>query len=94
MQNAVEALLGLQLLFDDRHQDINTDRDPDLRLHRVVTGAVKVLDAEVLLYPLKEQFHFPTALVEHGNSNGRKLKVIRQKDKTLPRLGVDVMNPP
>ena len=54
LQNAVETSLGLELLFHDGDQHVDTDGNPDLRLHRVVAGAIKVFDAQVLLNPFEK----------------------------------------
>ena len=94
LQNAVEAPLGLQLFFHNRHQHINADGNPNLRLHRVVAGAVKMFDAQVLLDPFEEQLHLPTALIEQGDGQGGKLKVIGQKDQALAGVRVHVMDAP
>ena len=51
----------MQLLFDNRNQHIGGHGTPDLRLHRILAGAQKTLDAQVLLDPLEEQFHLPAA---------------------------------
>ena len=53
LQNVVEALVGLELFFQNRHQNINTNGNPNLRFHRVFAGAIKVLDPQRLLDPLK-----------------------------------------
>jgi hypothetical protein len=49
LQNTVETSLGLQLFFHDRHQHIDIDGNPNLGFHRVIAGAVKMFDAQVLL---------------------------------------------
>ena len=61
LQNAVETFVGLHLLFHNRYQHIDADRNPNLRFHRVVTGSIKVFDAQVLLNPFEEQLYLPTA---------------------------------
>ena len=43
------------LFFDNRHHQVDADRDPDLRAHRAGVGAVKRLDPQVLLDPLEEK---------------------------------------
>ena len=49
----VQSFLGI----DDQH--ISADRDPVLRLDRVLVGAIKVLDSAVLLDPFEKQFDQP-----------------------------------
>ena len=40
---------------EDRNQHINAEGDPDLGLHRVLVGAEKCLDAQMLLDPFEQQ---------------------------------------
>ena len=44
----------MELFFDDGHKQVHRDRDPDLRLHRVLGGAEEALDSQMLLDPLEE----------------------------------------
>jgi hypothetical protein len=39
----------MQPLLDDRHQDVDRDRDPHLRLHGVLVSSEERLDPQVLL---------------------------------------------
>ena len=64
-------MIEVQALFDDGHQDIDRDSDPDLSLHGIVAGAIKGLDTKMLLGPLEEQFHLSTTAVELGDSQRR-----------------------
>jgi len=57
----------MKLLAHDRHQHVDAYRDPHLSLDRVVARAEEMLDSQVLLDPLEEQFHLPSALVQLGN---------------------------
>jgi hypothetical protein len=50
---------------------VNRDRNPDLRLHRVLAGAVEGLALQVLLDPLEEEFDLLAALVDCGDSKCR-----------------------
>ena len=45
LQNFVHAPVELVFFFYDGHQDVDADCNPDLRLHRVVGGAVERFDA-------------------------------------------------
>ena len=45
----------LEPFLHDSDQHVCADGDPDLRLHGVLAGAQKCLDAQVLLDPLEEQ---------------------------------------
>src|SRR5713101_763705 len=76
LQNVVQAAFELEFLFDDGHEDVDTDGNPDLRFHGVYGGAVDGLDTQVLLDPLEEEFHLPPALVEFGNGQRVQHKVV------------------
>ena len=52
----IETLVQSELLFDDRHEKVNREGNPHLRLHGVGGGAVESLDVEVLLDTAEEQF--------------------------------------
>ena len=73
----------MQFLFDDGDQHIGRHRAPDLRLHRVLAGAQEFLDAQMLLDPLEEQLHLPTALVQRGNGQWRQAGIVGQKHQRL-----------
>src|SRR4249920_3263072 len=63
LEQSVERGLQAEALFDDGNQDVDGNRDPYLRPHRVVRRAVKLLDPKMLLYPFEKQFDLPAALV-------------------------------
>ncbi len=46
-------MIKMQAFFRDGDQDVGRYGDPYLRLHSVLAGAEKHLDAQVLLDPLK-----------------------------------------
>ena len=64
---SVERGFQLQLLFDNSNQNVGSDGAPHLHLYRVLAGAQKFLDTQMLLDPLKEQFDLPAVLVKVGN---------------------------
>ena len=53
LQQSVEGGLQGKALLDDGNQDIDGNRDPDLRLHRVVGRAVELFDPKMLLDPFE-----------------------------------------
>jgi hypothetical protein len=81
LQKCIEWDLQRQALLDDRGDDIDRDRNPDLRLHGVLGGPVKRLDSKVLLDPTEEQLDLPTELVDLSDSQSGKREVIRQEDQ-------------
>jgi len=60
----------MQALFENRHQQVNRNRDSDLGAHGVLAGAIERFDAQVLLDPFEEQFDVPATVV--------KLRKVRQ----------------
>src|SRR5450759_3021498 len=88
LQNFAETPFALQFLTNDGHQNIHTDRNPHLGLHRVLACAVEAFDAQVLFDPFEEQFHLPSALVQRGNGQGAQIEVVRQEDQAAVVLGV------
>lgn len=64
--------------FGDRHQQVGAQRSPDLHLHSVRIGAEET--AQVLFDPAKEQFDFPTVLVEQRDGQRIEGKLIGKKD--------------
>ena len=47
----MKAIGQMQAFLGNGDQHVSADRDPDLRLDRVLVGAIKRLDAQVLLDP-------------------------------------------
>ena len=52
-------------------------------IHRVLAGAEKVLDAQVLLDPFEKEFDLPAAFVKVGNRSRRQHCFVGQKDERL-----------
>src|SRR4051794_26109824 len=73
----------MKTLLDDRHEQVDGDRDPDLSLDGVLGSAEEGLDAEMLLDPFEEEFDLPTTLVERANRCRWKLEMVRQKHQCL-----------
>ncbi len=73
----------MKSFFNNRDQHISGQRNPNLRLHRVLARAVKRLDSEMLLDPFEEQFHLPTTLVQRRNRGGWQVHVVRQKGEAF-----------
>jgi hypothetical protein len=90
LQDLRQTKFQSKLFADDGDQHVNADGNPDLRLDRVVTGAEKVFDPQILLDPFEEQFHLPAALVQLGNGEWRQVEVIGEKDQGLAGLRVSI----
>ena len=82
------------LLFGNRHHQIDADRDPDLRAHRVGVGAVKRLDPQVLLDPLEEKFDLPAVLVDRGHGQRGQLEMVGDEGQRFSGFRVHVADAP
>jgi len=61
-----------------------------LRLHRVLAGAIKGLDAQMLLDPLEKQLHLPTLFVDVGDGQWRKREIVGQELQSPVGFGIVV----
>jgi hypothetical protein len=64
------------MFFDDCHQHINGDGNPDLGLDRIVAGAIESFDSEMLFDPFEEQFDLPATLIKLSDSQCGERKVV------------------
>src|SRR5271166_6539039 len=83
LQQCVERRLQLEALAHDRHQHVDRNGDPDLRLHGVLRRAIELLDPQVLFDPLEKEFHLPAAFVQIADRQGRERHLIGKKDQRL-----------
>ena len=67
---------GLGLELDPRQQQISDQGGPDLDQHRILGGAVKGLNFQVLLDPLEKEFDMPAAAVEFSDLQGRQVQAV------------------
>lgn len=88
LQNFTERPIDAQFAFDDRHQDVDADRDPNVRLHGVRIVAVSSFDPQILFDPFEEQLHLPTALVQLRDRQRGEREVFRQGHKPALLFGV------
>ena len=79
----------MQTFLSNCDQHVSADRDPDLRFDRVLVGAIKRLDAKVLLDPFEKQFDLPALAVQVCNQLGFEGEVVGQKRDPLARLVLD-----
>ena len=84
----VKTPLQSKALSKDGHEDVNRDGDPDLSLHSVLVGAIKGLDAQMLLDPFKKQLDLPATFVELGDDQSGKLKIVGEEAEPLVCLFV------
>ena len=64
LEDFVLAAVEFQLPFQDRNQHVGADGNPDLSPYCVGRSTEEMLDPQVLLDPLEEQFVLPAALVK------------------------------
>ena len=80
------------MLFDDGHQHVDRDGDPDLSFDSIVAGPIERFDAQVLLDPFEEEFDLPPATIEIGNVPSRESEVVGQQHQSPVGVDVEVMN--
>ena len=73
----------MQAFFGNRDQHVSADCNPDLRLDRVLVGAIKRLDAQMLLDPFEKQLDLPALAVKICNQLGFEGEVVGQKSYSL-----------
>ena len=81
------------MLYGDQHQQVGAYGSPDLCLHGVDRIAEEVLDRQILLQPLEEQFDLPAVLVDRGNCQCRDVEEIGEKDQMLAGLRIAKRHP-
>ncbi len=86
----VKTLLQPKTLASDGHQHINRDSDPDLSLHGVLASSVEHFDAKVLFDPFEKQFYLPTALIDLGDGQCWKQKVVGQELESLLCFDIEI----
>jgi hypothetical protein len=56
----------VHLFFDNGHQHVNSDCNPDLGLDGILGGPIKRFDTKVLLDPFEEDLDLPATLKQLG----------------------------
>ena len=84
----MKAIGQMQAFLGNGDQHVSADRDPDLRLDRVLFGAIKRLDAQVLLNPFEKQFDLPALAVQICNQLEFEGEVVGQKRDALARAAL------
>ena len=79
----------MQAFFGNGDQNLSADRDPDLRLDRVLVGAIKRLDSQVLLDRFEKQFDLPALAVQVCDQLGFEGQVDGQKRDALASVVLD-----
>ena len=76
----------MEPFLDDGHKQVYRDRDPELRLHRVLGGTEEALDSQMLLDPLEEQLHLPALPIQRADGPRRQAEVVGQKHQSFAGL--------
>ena len=84
--------MAVEAFFDDGHQHIDGDGDPDLSFDGVFRGAEEGLDSQVLFDPFEEQLDLPAAFVEFGNGECRQGEVVGEEYEGVVSFGVVILD--
>ena len=79
----MKAVGQMQAFLGNGDQHVSADCNPDLRLDRVLVGAIKRLDAQMLLDPFEKQLDLPALAVKICNQLGFEGEVVGQKSYSL-----------
>ena len=79
----------MQAFLGNRDQHISAHRNPNLRLHRVLAGAVESFDPQMLLDPLEEQLYLPALGVQGRDQRRFQDKIVGQKGDPFAHLVFD-----
>ena len=79
----MKAVGQVQAFLGNGDQHVSADCNPDLRLDRVLVGAIKRLDAQMLLDPFEKQLDLPALAVKICNQLGFEGEVVGQKSYSL-----------
>ena len=90
MQNIVETSVDFQFFLDNSYEDINTDRNPDLSLHRILGGSIERFDSKVLFDPFEKKFYLPATFVELSNGQRVEHKIVCQEHESFGRFGIEI----
>lgn len=88
LDHGVQGDLQAELVAEDRHQGVDRDGYPQLRLDRILRRAQEALHAQVLLDEFKKQFDLPALFVEIADGRGRPVGAIGQQDQPFLRGGI------
>jgi hypothetical protein len=79
----------MQTFLSNCDQHVGADCDTDLRLDCVLVGAIKRLDAQVLLDPFEEQFDLPALSIQVRYQLGFECEVVGQERDEFATVVLD-----
>ena len=86
-QHFVGTSVQFEVMLHNSHHAVGSDGRVYLDLDSSLCRAPKGFDLEMLLDPLKEEFHAPTIFIKEGNLSSRYLHIVGQVDKCLVLVG-------
>jgi hypothetical protein len=89
MQEVAQRNVHAEFFVRHQSDQIDTNGNPDLRLHCVERVAKEVLDHQVLLEPFEEQLDLPALLVNGCNGQCGQVQPIAQEHQIELRLFVE-----
>lgn len=89
VEHVVETPVECQVCRHDGHKDIDADREPELRLHRVGGRPVERRDPHVLRDPSADPLYLPATRVEVDDRHGGERDAVGEEGEPLAGLGVD-----
>ena len=82
----MKAFGKMQSSIGNCDQHVSSYRNKDLRLDRILVGAIKRLYAQALLYPIEKQFDLLALPIRVCNQLGLESEVVGQKSYSIARL--------
>lgn len=80
----------MKSLFENRHQQVDRNRNCDLGADGILAGAVESFDPQMLFDPFEEQFDLPARAVDLRHGQCRQAEVVGQKHQGPARLWIAI----
>jgi len=94
LEDFVQTRFNPQFLLGNSNQKVGADGHPDLKAHRILRGADKLVDAQMLFDPAKEEFDLPPTPVEMRNNQRRKMEDVGEEYQRSFLFEIVKPNPP
>ena len=83
LKSSVQASRQVQLLVEDCDHQVNSHGNPDLRLHRIGTRPVVMLDSQMAFDPAEEQFDLPVPIIPRPLQRVANTKILATGGKKI-----------
>ena len=80
-------------LFDDGHEHVDRDGNPNLALHCILGSSEKRFDSQVLFDPLEKELYLPPVTIEIRYCLCRNTEVVGQKIEGFAGFAVVEFDP-